>query len=160
MKSESDQNKPALNITYYLVFQNVRNISEELDILLMQDEEHKNAFWVIPVIGFLNGKSLNGHLIRAKLSLDKVTGRSESCRKRNCLVYDFICNTDTFSANGYVETFKIQSGVLNCNSDKVIYLLKCRIYGKDPYVNKAKRRNLVQCLIIIKAHTGPMEKKT
>ena len=35
------------------------------------------------------------------------------------------------------ETFKIQSKVLNCNSQN---LLKCRIYGEAPYVGKAKTK--------------------
>ena len=34
VKSESDQKKLAFNITYYPVFQNVRNILQELHILL------------------------------------------------------------------------------------------------------------------------------
>ena len=41
VKSESDQNKLTFNITYYPVFQNVRNILQELKILLTPDKEHK-----------------------------------------------------------------------------------------------------------------------
>ena len=41
VKSESDQNKLTFNITYYPVFQNVRNILQELKILLKPDKEHK-----------------------------------------------------------------------------------------------------------------------
>ena len=70
----------------------------------------------------------------------EITGRSESCGKRNCQVCDFICDTDTFSTKACGETFKIQSGVLNCNSQKVVYLLKCRICGEAPYVGKAKTK--------------------
>ena len=47
--------------------------------------------------------------------------------------------------------------ILNCNSQKVVYLLKCRICGEAPYVGKEKR-NLEQDLIIIKVHAGPIEK--
>ena len=42
VKSESDQNKLTFNITYYPVFQNVRNILQELKILLTPDKEHKD----------------------------------------------------------------------------------------------------------------------
>ena len=45
-----------------------------------------------------------------------------------------------FSTKACGETFKIQSGVLNCNSQKVVYLLKCRICGEAPYVGKAKTK--------------------
>ena len=81
-------------------------------------------------------KSLRDHLVRAKLPNVEITGRSKSCGKGNCQVCDFICDTDTFSTKTCGETFKIQSGVLNCNSQKVVYLLKCRTCGEAPYVDK------------------------
>ena len=140
VKSESNQDKLTFNITYYPVFQNVRNILQELHILLTPDKEHKKVFQEIPIVGFRNGKSLKDHLVRAKLPNVEITGRSESCGKRNCQVCDFICDTDTFSTKACGETFKIQSGVLNCNSQKVVYLLKCRICGEAPYVGKAKTK--------------------
>ena len=36
--------------------------------------------------------------------------------------------------------FKIQSGHLNCNSEKVLYLLKCKVCGQGPYVGKAEAK--------------------
>ena len=104
--------KLTLNITYYSVFQNVRNILQELHILLTPDKEHKKVFQNILVVGFRNGKSLKDHLARAKLPNVEITGRPESCGKGNCQVCDFICDTDTFSTKACNETFKIQSGVL------------------------------------------------
>ena len=73
--------------------------------------------------------SLKDHLVRAKFPNVEIAGRSESCRKGNCA-----CT----KACG--EIFKIQSGILNCNSQKVIYLLKCRICVEAPYVGKAKTK--------------------
>ena len=61
-----------------------------------------------------------------------MTERSESCGKGNCQVCDFICDTDIFSAKAWIETFKIQSEKLNCYSQKLVYLLKCRICGEVP----------------------------
>ena len=58
MKSESDPKKLTFNNTYYPVFQNVRNILQELHIILTPDQEHKKVFQDIPVVGFRNGKSL------------------------------------------------------------------------------------------------------
>ena len=55
MKSETYQNKLAFNITYYPVFQNVRNILQELHIRLTPDKEHKKVFQDIPVVLFRNG---------------------------------------------------------------------------------------------------------
>ena len=124
----------------YPVFQNVGNILQELHIILITDQEHKKVFQDIPVVGFCNGKSLKDQLVRAKLPNVEVTGWPESRGKGNCQVCDFICNTDTFTTKACGETFKIQSGILNCNSQKVVYLLKCKICGKAPYVGKAKTK--------------------
>ena len=38
------------------------------------------------------------------------------------------------------ETFKIESGILNFNSEKVVYLSKCRICGEAPYFGKIKTK--------------------
>ena len=77
VKSESDQSKLTFNITYYSVFQNVRNILQELRILLTPDKEHKTVFQDIPIVGFRNSKSLKDHLVRAKLPIVEITGRSD-----------------------------------------------------------------------------------
>ena len=53
---------------------------------------------------------------------------------------DFLCDTDGFSTKICREKLKIQSGILNCNSQKVVYLLKCRICGEVPYIGKAKTK--------------------
>ena len=55
-KSESNQKKLTFNITYYPVFQNVRNILQELHIFLTLDQEDKKVFQDIPVVGFRNVK--------------------------------------------------------------------------------------------------------
>ena len=109
MKPECDQSKLTFNITYYPVFQNVRNILQELHILLTPDQGHKTVFQDVSVVGFCNGKSLKNHLVRAKLPNVEITGRSEACGKEKCEVCDFICNTDTFTTKACGETFKIQS---------------------------------------------------
>ena len=77
-------------------------------------------------------------MVRAKLSNVEIRGRSESCEEGNSQIRDFICDTDNFSTKSCGETFKIQCGVLNFNSKKVVYLLKCKICGEDPYVAKTK----------------------
>ena len=116
VKSESYQKKVTFNIIYYPSFQNLRNILQELHILLTPDQEHKKVFQNILVVGFRNGKSLKDHLVRAKSPNVEITGRSESCGEGNCQVCDFICNTDTFSTKACGEILRIQNGTLNCDS--------------------------------------------
>ena len=92
-----EENKLALNITYYPAFQNTKTILEELQILLAPDIEHQKVFPNVPIVGFRNGKSLKDHLARASLPILNQTLGSELCGKRNCQVCQFIVNTDTFS---------------------------------------------------------------
>ena len=85
-------------------------------------------------------KSFNDHFVRAKLPNTEMTGRSESCGKGYCQVFNFICDTDTSSTKTCGETFRIQSRTLNCNSEKVDHRLKYRICGEAPYFGKAKTK--------------------
>ena len=73
-------------------------------------------------------------MVRAKLPDVEITGL-----KGNCQVYNLICNTDTFSTKACGETFRIQSGTLNCNS-LVVYFLKCTICEDAPNVGNAKTK--------------------
>ena len=79
-------------------------------------------------------------MVRAKLTNVEIVGRSESCGNGNCQICGNICDTDTFTTKDCREKFKIKSGILNCSSQKVVYLLKCGICGEAPYVGKAKAK--------------------
>ena len=109
-------------------------------MLLAPDEEYKKVFNNVPVVEFCNGKSLKDYLVRAALPKTKITWRYEPCGKKTCLVCNSIRTNTTFVIEACKETFKIQSGPLNCNSEKVLYLLKCKVYGEAPYVEKAKTK--------------------
>ena len=74
-----------------------------------------------PVIGFKNGKSLKDFLVRATLPILNESGRYEPCGKKACLVCESI-STATFTTKACQETFKIQSGPLTCDSEKVLSL--------------------------------------
>ena len=139
-KQQMSERKRTFNITYYAAFRNVRSIMEELHILLTPNKEHKKAFPDVPVVGFRNGKSLKDYLVRAKLSKPDESGRCEPCREKTSLVCDSISTTTTFTTEACQETFKIQKGPLNCDFQKVLYLLKCKVCGGVSYVGKAKTK--------------------
>ena len=101
---------------------------EELHILSTPNKEHKKVFSDVPVVGFWNGKSLKDYLVRAKLPKLDESGRCEPCGKKTCLVCDSISTTTTFTTEACQEGFKIQKGPLNCDSEKVLYLLKWKVY--------------------------------
>ena len=60
--------------------------------------------------------------------------------EKTCLVCDSISTAMTFTTEACQKTFKIQSGPLTCYSEKVLYLLKCKVCGETPYVGKAKTK--------------------
>ena len=67
-------------------------------------------------------------------------GGCEPCGKGTCQVCDHIITTNTFRTKACGELFKIQSGLLKCNSEKVLYLLRCKICDDTHYVGKAKTK--------------------
>ena len=139
-KAETSEPKLTFNITYYPVFQNIREILQELHLLLAPDKERKKVFPDVAVVGFRNGKSLKDYLVRAARPKTNETGRCEPCGKKACLVCNSIRTTTTFTTKACGEIFEIQSGPLNSNSEKVLYLLKCKVCGVAPYVGKTKTK--------------------
>ena len=113
---------------------------EELRILLAPDKEHKKVFPEVPKGKFRNGKSLKDFLVRAALPKMDNDGGSEPCGKGTCQVCYHIIITNTFTTKACGKVFRIQSGPLNCNSEKVLYILRCKICDDTPYVGKAKTK--------------------
>ena len=68
-----------------------------------------------------------------------------------------IITTNTFTTKACGEVFKIRSEPLNCNSEKVLYILRCKICDDTSYVGKAKR--FVFGLIIIKVKNSLFQKE-
>ena len=122
-----EQNKITFNLTYYPVFQNVKNILAELHLLLTPDVAHKAVFTNVPIIGFKNDRSLKDHLVRAVLPKVDAEGRSKSCgggEKRSCEVCKSVNDKSYFKRGDTDETFNILKGPLDCNSNHVIYLFE------------------------------------
>ena len=105
---------------------------KELHILLTPNKEHKKVFPNVPVIGFRNGKSLKDFLVRATLPKVNGSGRCKPCGKKTCLVCDSISTATIFTTEDCQDTFKIQSGPLTCDFEKVLYLLKYQVCGEVP----------------------------
>ena len=78
--------------------------------------------------------------MRASLPKMNNAEGSEPCRKFTCQVCDHIITTNTVTTRTYGEESKFQSEPLNCNSENVLYLLRCKICDDTPYVGKAKTK--------------------
>ena len=107
-KAKTSEPRLTFNITYYPVFQNIRNILQELQLLsLTPDKEHKKVFPDVAVVGFRNGKRLKDYLVRAALPKTNETRRCEPCEKKTCFVCNSIRITTTFTTETCGEVFKI-----------------------------------------------------
>ena len=108
--------------------------------MLAPDKKHKKVFTEVPIVGFQNGESLKDYLVGAALPKTDNAGGSEPCGEGTCQVCDHIITTNCFTTKACGEVFKIQSVPLNCNTEKVLYLLRCKICDDTPHVGKAKTK--------------------
>ena len=92
------------------------------------------------------------YLVRAALPKMDNAGDSEPCGKGTCQVCNHTITTNTFKTKKCGKIFQVQSGPLNCNSEKILYILRCKICDDTPYVGKAKTRFHLR-FIIIKVNT-------
>ena len=142
--TREEQNKITFNLTYYPVFQDVKNFLAELHLLLTPDVAHKAVFTNVPITGFKNNRSLKDRLVRAVLPKVDAEGRSKPCgrKKRSCEVCKSVNDTTShFKRRDTDETFNILKGPLDCNSNHVIYLFECKqCQYRFPYVGSAKTK--------------------
>ena len=98
VRTLQEKTQVTFNLTYYPVFKDVRKILKELHLLFTPDHAHKRIFSEVPIVGFKNAKSLNGHIIRAALPQLDREGRSKPCEgtNRSCEVCDSIKDTTKF----------------------------------------------------------------
>ena len=146
------ENKLTFNITYYLAFQNVRSILEEIQLLLAPDKEHKKVFPEVLILRFRNDKSLKDYLVRAALPMMGNAGGSEPCGKGTCQVCDHIITTNTFTTKSCGEVFKFQSGPLTITQKRFFTFWDAKFMTILPMLEKLKQ-SFVFGLIIITVNT-------
>ena len=127
--------------------------------MLLASEKENKVFLNAPVVGFRNGKSLKDYQVRAVLTKTNETEICESRGKKTCLFYNSIRTTTTLITKTCGETFIIRSGPLNCNSEKVLYLLKWKVCGEALMLEKPKLSFNID-LITIKVNIELSRKET
>ena len=106
-KPKTSEEKLTFIITFYPGFKNVRNILQELHLLLAPNKEHKKIFPDVSVLVFRNGKNLKDYLVRTEIPITNER-RYELCKKKTCLFCNSKRTTTTFATKACEETFKIQ----------------------------------------------------
>ena len=76
-----------------------------------------------------------------------------------CQACDHIITTNTITTKSCREVFKIQSGPLNCNSEKVLYFLRCKFVMTLHMLERLKQSSVFD-LIIIKVNANLFEKES
>ena len=122
---ERGESKLTLNITYHPAYVRLRKVLSHIHLLLTHNEEHRNVFPNVPVVGFKRGKSLQDILVNAKLQTPKCEGTSNKCNGKRCEVCTWVTEASSFSDKEGVSSYKI-NGNLNCNSKMVAYLVQCK----------------------------------
>lgn len=132
-KSPKDE-KLTFNITYHPAYARIKNVLNNIHLLLTPDEEHRKVFSSVPIVGFKNGKSLKNWLVRAKLpvldSQNVSSGGCKKCGRKNCKICMYISETETFKSSFNGKTHKIKEK-LDCNSEMVVYLIECKCCKKQ-----------------------------
>ena len=84
------------------------------------------------MIGWRKSKSLKDHLVSVKIKCKPSSDNkiSPCCRSR-CQIFPFIAETKTFQNMDKSKTFDIRKGILNCNSNLVVYLIECKSCSKQ-----------------------------
>ena len=114
------------------MFRHLKSQLKKLHVSLACDEDHKNVFPNEPIIGFKNNKSLKLDLVRAALPDINEVSRCEPCggKRPPCRLCSNMNNTSTFKSKHSIRFYQIKRN-FNCNSEKVIYLIECRVCIKQ-----------------------------
>ena len=140
-KEKTERSPPdlVLNITYHPAFSRLKHVLSNIHVLLTPNEEHRNTFCNIPVVGFKKGRSLKDLLVRAKLpELKQGGGKSAGCNRTGCEVCEFLEPTESFTNKEGDKKYTINSS-LNCNSKNIVYLIQCKTCGIQ-YVGSASTK--------------------
>ena len=133
-KPNIKDNKLSLNLDYNPAFANLGSLLKELQPILRVNSEHRETFQQIPIAAFSIGKSLQSFLVKSTLPQMKKQESEKGCFKcggGRCKVCNHIKETNSFHSNVTKDNFSIEKGPLNCNSNHVVYLVDCKVCGKQ-----------------------------
>ena len=128
-KSWGNDSKLTFNVRYYPVFRHLKSQLKELHVILACDEDHKKLFPEVPITGLKNNNNLKSYLVRAVLPDINEVGRC-SGKRLPCQLCSNMKNTSTFKSKHSNEVYQIKKK-FNCNSKIVVYLIECRVCGKQ-----------------------------
>ena len=125
-------------VTYHPHLKNISKIIKKHANYLQIDPEVRSLFTSLPFVSFRSVRNLRSHLVRSKLYPEERAIGSAKCNSPRCLTCNDVKECDTFTSHVTKETFKINHR-FDCNSKCLIYLLSCKVCGKQ-YVGSTTDR--------------------
>ena len=117
-------------VTYHPHLKNLSKIIKKHIKHLYADPVVRSVFSSLPFVSFRSVRNPRSHLVRSKLYHQERKTGSSKCNSPRCLTCNNIKECDTFTSHVTKRTFKINHH-FNCNSKCLIYLLSCKVCGKQ-----------------------------
>ena len=128
VKEVKKNDRLVLTLTYHFSIKSFQNVFNKVHIVLTPNKEQRKVFGdKPPMIGWRKPKSLKDHLDSAKIKCEPTSDDKSApgCRSI-CRTYPFVEETKIFQNKDKSETFHIKEEILNCSTNTVVYLIKCR----------------------------------
>ena len=129
-RAKKNSNSTVLVVTYHPALDILKEIINKHFFLLQADPEIKAVFPRPPMVSFRNPKTIKNIVVRAKLPLEVSKKGSFRCNGRRCQICKKVLETNVFTSFKTGKTYQINYE-LNCNSKCLIYLLNCKVCGKQ-----------------------------
>ena len=119
-----------LVVTYHPALSGIGHIMRKHFHVLEAHTRAKEVFQRPPMVSYRNPKTIKQSLVRAKLSAPTASKGCFKCKKPRCKVCHNMTETSEFVSFQTGHTYKINFE-LNCSSTCVIYLMNCKVCGKQ-----------------------------
>ena len=128
------------NVIYCPVFRHLKSQLKGLHVILACDEDHKKVLSEVPIVDFKNNKNLKSCFVRAALPHINEVGKQKPCGGK--IPPGQLCsnmkNTSAFQSKYSNEVHQIKKN-FNCNSKMALYLIECRVCGKQYHGSTATK---------------------
>jgi len=119
-------------VTFHPAFFSLRDVVGRFQTIFGASEEHRRVFKEKPSVLFRRRPNLKDNIVRAKLPWihTEVVKGCVKCGKSRCQVCSCISEGNSFSCYVSGKQYSISSS-FNCDSSGVVYLLGCKVCGKQ-----------------------------
>ena len=122
------------------MFQHLKSQLKGLHVILACDEDYKKVLSEVPIVDFKNNKNLKSYLVRAALPHINEVGKYKPCGGK--IPPGQLCSnmksTSAFQSKYSNEVHQIKKN-FNCNSKMALYLIECRVCGKQYHGSTATK---------------------